>query len=221
MIKSAIFRTALLAGVVSSLTIPAAGMVGARRMVLAELTTSAGAVELPQVSTVNAGAPKDDSRVSAKDEARFDFLMKRHNERDGLPPEASDTSDESKWGPAPAPWKELEKARAARFDRRFGQGTYDAVMRFSDDCFNANGCERLLTADLMSGAYGFIALDKDIESGAIVRGSEAFRSRDEKLKTEMRDAVEAFRPKAGARKSYTKAFAAFADPILNEFAVKP
>lgn len=221
MINSAIRRTALLAGVVSSLTIPAAGRVDSRRMVLAELMTSAGAVELPQASTAIAGAPQDDSSVSAKDEARFDWLMKRHLERTGLPPEASDTPDQSKWGPYPAPWKELEKARAAQFDRRFGQGTYDAMTRFSDDCRNANGCERLLTADLISGAYRFIDLEKDVDSGAVVRGSEAYRSRDEKLKTEMRAAVEAFRPKAGARKAYTKAFAAFADPILDEISVKP
>lgn len=221
MISYAIRRTVLIAGVVSSLTIPAAGMVVPRRAALAELMASAGAVELPQVSTVVAGAPKDDSRVNAKDEARFDFLMKRHLERTGLPPEAADTSDESKWGPYPGPWKELEKARAAHFDRRFGQGTYDAVIRFSDACRYENGCERLLTADLISAAYRFIDLEKDAASGPVVRGSEAYRNRDEILKIEMREAIEAFRPKAGAPKAYAEAFAAFADSVLNEISVKP
>lgn len=221
MINQAIRRTSLIAGVVSSLTIPAAGMVDSRRVVLAELMTSAGAVELPQVTTVIAGAPNNESGISAKDEARFDFLMKRRLEKTGLPPEAADTSDQSKWGPYPAPWKELEEARAARFDGRFGQGAYDALIRFSDECLYADGCERLLTADLISGAYRFIDLEKDVASGAVVRGSEAYRSRDENLKTEMREAVEAFRPKAGARKAYTEAFEAFADPILNGISLRP
>lgn len=196
----------------------AAGSHDSRRAVLAELAAQAGAVELPRVSAVDADAP---SEPSAKDLARFDFLKKRRLEKEGLPPEAGDTADQSKWGPRPAPWEDLERRRASLFDGRFGRGTYDAVIRFSRDCLDKDGCERLVTADLISAAYRFIDLEKDVESGAVVRGSQAYRSRDEELKTEMREAVEEFRPKAGARKEYGDAFAAFADPILDEISIKP
>lgn len=192
-----------------------------RGAVLAELMAHAGAVELPHVSAVDAGAPKEEFVVSDKDVARFDFLNKRSLERRGLPPEAADTSDQSQWGPRPAPWKDLENERAARFDRRFGRGTYEAIISFSGECLRNEGCDVLVTADLISAAYRFIELEKDVESGAVVRGSEAYRGRDEGLKTEMRGAVEEFRPKAEDKKEYAQAFAAFAEPILNEISVKP
>lgn len=194
---------------------PASAQLDSRSTALAALMAQAGAVELPLVATVPVVTANDQTGRDDKDWARFEFLKNRLMEKQGLPPEAGETPDQSKWGPAPAPWKELEAGRAAVFDRRFGPGAYDAVIRFSGACRNANGCKILLTADLISGAYGFIALEKDAASGALIRGSQAYRERDEKLKTEMRAAVEAFRPKAGASKEYTESFDAFALPILN------
>lgn len=194
----------------------AAGGADTRSISLAELKAQAAA-ELPRVvpvGFVKAAAPDQDYRLSDKDIARFKFLKMRLLEKRGLPPEAGETSDESKWGPRPAPWIELEAQRAERFDKRFGRGTYDAVIRFSSECRREDGCELLATVDLISGAYRFIDLEKDVERGTVVRGSEVYRSRDEGLKTEMRDAIEQFRPKTDARKEYKEAFAAFADPIL-------
>lgn len=210
MIASSLRRTTLAAAAVASLSLVTAtpSAAGGPELLFtgfAELKARAAAVEPPHL-LVQAAAPGQDDGPSEKDIARFNFLKNRLLEKQGLPP---------------ALWKELEEKRAAHFDRRFGQGTYDAVMRFSSACLYKEGCKRLLTADLISAGYRFIDLEKDVESGAVVRGSGAYRSRDEKLKAEMREAVEEFRPKTGARKEYTESFAAFADPILNEISAKP
>ena len=158
--------------------------------------------------------PKDLGHVDPKEGAQFSFLQRRGLEAAGIPANAANTTDQSKWGPKPAPWAKLEGDRAADFDARFGRGSYRALIRFTEGCRAEPGCERLATADLIAAVYGFIDLKRNSSSGAMAKGSPAYIKRDEELSAGMREAIELFRPKKTSSKRYRNEFTAFAEPVL-------
>ncbi|MBI4346741.1 MAG: hypothetical protein HY553_07785 [Elusimicrobia bacterium] len=164
-------------------------------------------------------------RPSAQAVARFEFLRKRKRERDGYVVDEGDRNETTlRLAPAGHPsWEEQEKARAAWFDKRFGPGAYDGIIRFSADCYDlweksSEACSYTATADVLQAAYRFVELEKDREKHAAEPG---YREREAALKDEMLKAVEQFRPKPSGPKEYARSFAAFSDPILKKLSEAP
>jgi tetratricopeptide (TPR) repeat protein len=176
-------------------------------------------------ATPSAASPAPgDSETSAQDQARFDLLKKRFLQQQGIPASAAGgaAAVPAPGSPAvlnptqPPSWQEQERERSTQFNAQFGAGSYEGIIGFSKRCVSADGCDKLATADVISGAYQFVDLQKDVEKKTLTVDSSAYRSRHEEIKGGMRVAMEEFRPHPGARSSYEADFIKFSDPIVKK-----
>ena len=189
-------------------------------MIHALLTVVAAAVIAP---SAHARTLDRNYRPSDEAAARFEFLRRRKRERDGYITQDGDRNEEHlRRAPEGHPsWEEQEKRRADVFDKRFGAGAYDGIIRFSGDCRtlwegSTKACDYTATADLIEGAYRFVALESAVEKKEVDRDSKEFRERDRAHRAALLKAIELFRPKKESSKEYSRSFAAFSEPILKE-----
>ncbi|MCM2305489.1 MAG: hypothetical protein NDJ72_12345, partial [Elusimicrobia bacterium] len=162
--------------------------------------------------------------TTAEEQAQFDLLKKRRMERLGISPAAAGlVATPAVGAPAvpatgapPRDFAAEERERATEFNKQFGEGTYEGITGFSDRCKYADGCNKLATADLIKGAYQFVALQRDVEKKVLPPDSDAYRSRHTEIKGGLRTTMEQFRPQPGGRTAYERDFIKFSDPIVKK-----
>ncbi|MBI5247193.1 MAG: protein kinase [Elusimicrobia bacterium] len=160
----------------------------------------------------------------AEDVENLDLLLERLNEAEDVPkaavlgPAAAMVAGPSVIAPVTPqpPWAEREKERSVQFDKEFGTGSYAGIVEFSDRCRFADGCNRLKSMDVIRGAYKFVDLENDVKENRITRESAPYTGRRTDIKTDMRGAMESFRPQAGAKPRVVADFIRASEPIVTK-----
>ena len=167
----------------------------------------------------------NDSGPTAEQQAQFDLLKQRMLQKQGLPAAAAVTAVlpppaaaiPGKPPPAPEPsFAEAEALRSAEFNKQFGGGAYEGIVGFSRRCLSADGCDKLATGGVISGAYKYVDLEGDVEKKVLTRDSGEYRSRDDGIKSGIRGAMNEFHALPGKNPSYEAELIKVSDPILKK-----
>ncbi|MCX5787440.1 MAG: hypothetical protein NTX64_02860, partial [Elusimicrobia bacterium] len=164
------------------------------------------AFALAVLSPAALAQPKQDQAnkpvTTADDAENFDLLMQRFRQKHaiqvpGTPPPQG--------GPATlATAQQAEMARSAEFDRQYGRGSYEGIVRLESHCYSADGCDKLATAGIINGAYKFVDLQKDVQAKTLKPDTPPYHDRHQQIKEGIRSNLDSLQPTPEASPAYRK-----------------